>query len=129
MRLAEEAQRAADSKLERQQLRDDGSVNIDEYDAWFSLGGMHLWVSWGQNMDSEILKRQWRVIPAAYLSGFESKLPQQLRAIDRLEALRHNIPMNGKAFFFWEPLVLDMQLPRWNLWKLFFCAGPVVRSS
>ena len=42
MRLAEEAQRAADSKLERQQLRDDGSVNIDEYDEWFSLGGMHL---------------------------------------------------------------------------------------
>ena len=30
MRLAEEAQRAADSKLERLQLRDDGSVNIDE---------------------------------------------------------------------------------------------------
>lgn len=51
-------------------------------------------------MDSEILKRQWRVIPAAYLSGFESKLPQQLRAIDRLEALPTQHPHEWQGFLF-----------------------------
>lgn len=46
-------------------------------------------------MHSDILKQQWRVISAACLSGFESKLPQQLRAIDRLEALPHKSSRKG----------------------------------